>query len=103
MFSKKRIVSVCGYRCAFTENNTKIYNSYNLKSNKEIKILVENIMVKRQELKLNTSRTKNSYIREVKAHIRLYKFGLFKSHTKDTDLEEPILKRINFIYFIIGL
>lgn len=43
-----------------------------------------------------------SYIREIKAHNRLYKLGLWKSHTIDTDLEEDIKPIKAFIYWIIG-
>lgn len=47
-------------------------------------------------------RSFNSYAHEIKAHKRLYKLGLFRSHTKDADLEVPINKLLDRIYSIIG-
>lgn len=42
------------------------------------------------KMKVNykSKRTMKSWIKEWKAHNRLFKLGLFKSHTKDCDLEE---------------
>jgi len=48
------------------------------------------------------ARSLKSYVREWRAHNRLYKLGLFKSHTKDVDLNvnESIFRRI--LYFFLG-
>ena len=40
------------------------------------------------ETKYYSKRSISSWIKEWKAHNRLYKLGLFRSHTKDCDLEE---------------
>ena len=84
-----------------TKKNTKILNSYLIKR-KDIKSTIKDIIHKRKDKGYPVTRTEKSYIRELKAHILLYKLGLFRSHTKDTDLEEPIKKRNEIIYFIIG-
>ena len=102
-FAGKREIFIHDYKCLLSNENTKIYDGYKLKSKKEIEALVEFIIKERQKYGLRISRTRGSYIREIKAHIRLYKMGLFRSHTKDTDLEEPILRRIELIYLIIGI
>lgn len=83
-----------------TKNKTTIYDSYLMKNvSKEVKEIIE----ERQEKKYKTNRTLNSYIRETKAHNRLYKLGLFRKHTKDCDLEEDIKTWKEIAYFIIGI
>jgi hypothetical protein len=79
---------------------TKIYDSYLIKNVSEE---VKKIIKERQEQGYKTNRTIESYIRETKAHNRLYKLGLFKKHTKNTDLEENIKLWKEIIYFIIGV
>jgi ribosomal protein L17 len=98
----KKTVIISNYNCLLSNNNTKIYDTNKIK-NKDIKEMVENIIKIRKEHNFLVTRTKGSYIREIKAHKRMYFLGLFKSHTQDTDLEEPIRKIINFIYIILGL
>ena len=86
----------------FLEDETIIYNSYEL-TNHEIKnVVVPNIIYYRLKKYLPVTRTNKSYEREIKAHNRLYKLGLFKSHTKDCDLEEPIKWYYELLYFLIG-
>ena len=84
----------------YTRNLTKIYDSY-LMTN--VKKQVEDIINKRVDMELETTRTLKSYIRETKAHIRLYKLGLFREHTRNCDLEENIKWWKEIIYFIIGV
>ena len=87
-------------RIIYTENNTKICNS-RLIENNEIWEVVYRIMEQRKCRNLLVTRTQLSYCNEIKAHNRLYKLGLFKSHTKDVDLEEPIKKWKEILYSII--
>lgn len=89
------------YKVKFKKKNTKIYDSFRL-DNYEIDVLTELIILKREQQGLKVTRTKKSYVREIKAHNRLYKLGLFKSHVTDTDLEEPIKWWVELIYRIIG-
>lgn len=87
----------------YTKTNTRIYDSYKL-NNKEIKVVVQDIIfIRVMDNKLLKTRTEQSYINEIKAHKRLYKLGLFRSHTKDADLEEPIKKWKEMLYSIIGM
>lgn len=85
----------------YEELNTKIENSY-LLTEDDIKVVVCELMKERKKRCLPVNRKQISYIREIKVHNRLYKMGLFKSHTKDTDLEEIVDKRKEKIYSIIG-
>ena len=84
----------------YTKKKTTIYDSYLMKNvSKEVKEIIK----ERKEKGYKTNRSLNSYIRETKAHNRLYKLGLFKKHTKSTDLEENIKLWKEIAYFIIGI
>lgn len=86
----------------FLEDETVIINSYKL-TNYEIKnVVVPEIIYYRLKKYLPVNRTNKSYEREIKAHNRLYKLGLYKEHTKDCNLEEPIKWYYELLYFIIG-
>lgn len=54
------------------------------------------------ETKYYSKRSISSWIKEWKAHNRLYKLGLFRRHTKDCDLEENEKWWRLLIYEIIG-
>ena len=54
------------------------------------------------ETKYYSKRSIDSWIKEWKAHNRLYKLGLFRSHTKDCDLEENEKWWRLLVYEIIG-
>ena len=73
-------------KITYTKDLTTIVDSYLIK---DIPTLVDEIIQER--IKLGYSiRYKQSYINEIIVHNRLYKLGLFRNHTKDTDLEENI-------------
>ena len=87
--------------CFINKNNTKIFDSY-LIPDEEIYLVARRIRSERKKYKYKVSRSEKSYIREIRSHKRLYKLGLFKDRTRDTDLEEPIKKSMEFIYKIVG-
>ena len=97
------IRNISGYKCDLTDSNTKIYDSYKLRNDAQITCLVVMIIRTRRALNLKITRDTKCYVREIKAHNKLYKMGLFKSHTKDTDLEEPISKNKRLIFNVIGM
>lgn len=86
----------------YSPNNTKIINSYLLTTKKAIKEEVEWITDNRAMRGYKVSRTTNSYVREWKGHNRLYKWGLFRSHTKDVDLNEDMSLFWEIIWIILG-
>ena len=88
----------------YYEDSTKITNSY-LLTEEEIKKIANQIKFARNvkfDWKCIHLRNEDSYIREIKAHNKLYKLGLFKSHTIDTDLEEKTNRIKECIYWLIG-
>lgn len=83
-----------------SKGNCKIINSY---KTTDKKVMLDFINKLREEYKEFQVRTSLSYYREWKAHNILYKLGLFRNHTRDTDLnvDEKLSRRI--CYFIISL
>ena len=86
----------------YSKYNTKIVDSYKL-NDLEVEIVVDDIIKDRIEKKLPVTRTRDSYIAEVKAHNRLYKLGVQRERTKDADLEENINVFRNLAYKFLGL
>ena len=83
-----------------TDENVKIIDGYMI-DNDEVKLAFLNEM---KDMGTSvTVRPINSCLREWKAHNILYKFGLFKKRTKDTDLNynESWFRRAG--YYIICL
>lgn len=88
----------------YYDDSTKITNSY-LLTNKEIEDISEKIHFSRSvkyEWRCLYIRDVKSYIREIKAHNLLYKLGLFRKHTIDTDLEEEQKFFIKLLWYILG-
>ena len=81
-------------------NCTKVYDGYKVK---DINKLVDEIIKIRKENKFKVTRSKKSYVSEIKAHNRLYRLGYKRDHTKDVDMEENISKKNDILFRIIGL
>lgn len=86
-------------RVSYSKNCTTVYNSYLIK---DITKAVDEIINYRLKHNFPVTRAKDSYVSEWKAHNRLYKLGLFKSHTKNVDLEENLSKKNELIWKILG-
>lgn len=89
-------------KITYTKTCTKIYDSY-LIPNKELNKVVYKIIKERKAKDLPVTREVKSYVREIKAHNRLYNLGLFRSHAKDTDLEENQSKFMEIIFTILSI
>ena len=83
----------------YTKNLTTIYDSYKIK---DVESEIKQIMEERKKQGYPVTRTLDSYVKETKAHNRLYKLGLFRSHTKCVDLEENIEKKTECVWKILG-
>lgn len=88
----------------FYNNTTKITNSYLLNDAeiREVSKYIEYCRKSKYDWKCVYLRNEKSYMKEIKAHNRLYNLGLWISHTVDTDLEEEINLLHKLIYFILG-
>ena len=88
----------------YYEDYTVVTNSY-LLDDDEVERVANEIAYSRSckyDWKCDYFRSEESYIREIKAHNRLYKLGLFKKHTINTDLEENQNIILKLIYELIG-
>ena len=83
----------------FTKDNTHVEDSY---KSTDIGLEVCYIIRERYVRGLPRTRTYESYVREWKGHNRLYKLHLFRSHTKDVDLNENNSVIEELIWLIIG-
>ena len=88
--------------CDITVGNIRILDSYKITSKPEMVEILYSIQHNHPECKV-FKRSYTSLVREWRTHNLLYKLGLFKSHTKDTDLNYPIKWYEEFIYSILGL
>ena len=89
-----------GLICKCTETNIHIEDSYKIKDVEIPKFLID--LKQEIERDFNYKRSIDSWTKEWIAHNRLYKLGLFRSHTKDLDLDENESKFRLVIYNIIG-
>lgn len=87
----------------FDKDNICILDSYKVKRSKDMKQILENVFYASVNRGIFYSRSIKSWLKEWKAHNILYKFGLFRSHTKDVDLTEKESKKRRFAYFILSL
>ena len=84
---------------SYSENNTHVEDSYKII---DIELVVNYIMGERFIKRLPITRTFESYVREWKGHNRLYYLHLFRSHTKDVDLNEDMSMFWELVWLIIG-
>lgn len=78
------------FRIIYKEDMEDLLNEYRHKYNSSI---FSNFIINRRSIK--------SMVYEWAAHNLLYQLGLFKSHTKDVDLDdEPLYRRI--CYYVLG-
>lgn len=91
-------------RVDLSESNTKIYSSYKVKKYSDIKafILRTRMLVGYKNYAIN-NRKLFGMILEWRAHNLLYSLHLFRSHTKDVDLEYPQKWYYKIIWGIIGI
>lgn len=85
-----------------TTYNIHIIDSYKIKSRKEKRQILEGLKETEPGCQVLKNRKMCSLINEWTAHNRLYRLGLYRSHTKDVDLEWPIKWWHNVIWNIIG-
>lgn len=93
-------VTIGDIKIKYNEHNIKILNSYKIKDKYLMRFILNDFLA---ITKFKSKRSVNSWIREWKSHNRLYKLGLFKSHTTDCDLEENEKKHRLLAYWFLGI
>lgn len=88
------------------ENNIHIIDSYKIKKRSEMKDILAYLSEQEPSNNVIVNRSQKSLIREWRGHNLLYSLGIFKSHTKDVDLDYPSpwymslgYRILSFLYF----
>lgn len=92
-------IEISGVKIQYDKSNIKIINSYKITKEEEMEDILFWFMFK---IGYISKRDIYSWIKEWKAHNRLYKLGLYRSHTVDCDLTENEAWWRLMIYSIIG-
>ena len=85
-----------------SKNTLTIIDSYKVTSRDRMNQILYDIQYMHQDSNI-WLRSKKNLIKEWVSHNRLYKLGLFKSHTKDVDFEYPQKWYYKILYFILGI
>ena len=85
-----------------SNNCITIINSYTMNNKERMKEYLGCLKVMYPKCEV-FKRSDKSLIREWRAHNLLYKLGLYRSHTKDVDLEYPIERKYEIIWNILGI
>lgn len=93
-------VKIGGIKFQYNSQNIHIVDSYLIFDEDMMKAC---LVLFKKLTNYKSKRTIKSWIKEWKAHNRLYRLGLFKSHTKDCDLEENEKLHRLIAYQILGI
>lgn len=83
--------------CKFFNTYITLYNSYTIKSIKEMKEILNNIPI------LRDHRSIISCLHEWRAHNLLYALGIYRNHTMHTDFNFEVKWYEKIVYFILSL
>ena len=98
--NKIKIVQIGSVTIQYDNEDVRIVNSYKVENSKD---MIRILKLFKLRTGYQSKRSLKSWIKEWKAHNRLYKLGLFKSHTKDCDLEENEKIHRLIAYQILGI
>lgn len=84
----------------YNSENVRIVNSYKVRNREYMEFILKTFI---EKTGYKSKRSIKSWVKEWVAHNRLYRLGLYKSHTVDTDLEENEKIHRLLIYQILGL
>lgn len=93
-------VKVAGVEIQYNSKNVRIVDSYQVSNVKDMVFVLRLFKIKTGYC---SKRNLKSWIKEWKSHNRLYRLGLFRSHTKDCDLEENEKLHRLIAYQILGI
>lgn len=93
-------VKIYGVEIQYNSRNIHIIDSYKVKNENDMIYILTQFKSKTGFL---SKRSIKSWVKEWKSHNRLYRLGLFKSHTKDCDLEENEKLHRLIAYQILGI
>ena len=87
-----------------SKNNIHIEDSYKVNTREDMQMILNDIRAKHSLEESDVlKRTDKSLIKEWRAHNLFYNLHLFRSHTKDVDLNYPQSKITEIAYSIISI
>lgn len=92
-------IKILNVKIEYDSGNIRIKDSYKVKNTAIMELILQMFLIKTG---YKSKRSIKSWIKEWKTHNRLYRLGLFKSHTKDCDLEENEKVHRLIVYEILG-
>ena len=93
-------INILGVDIYYNAENIRIVNSYKIEDTKMMSLILRTFVTITE---YKSKRSLKSWLKEWKSHNRLYKLGLFKSHTVDCDLEENEKLHRLIAYQILGI
>ena len=103
---EKTMPSSAEERAQLTSTNTHIYDSYLIRSKDDIRAFIQNLREQCDPDMAITQRTLSSLVAEWRSHNFFYYLHVFRSRTKDVDLErcqswwrEAFCRVVSFFYF----
>ena len=96
---KMKEIYIKNVKINYNSKNVRIVDSYKIQKRCDMAIILRLFKIKTG---YRSKRSLKSWIREWKSHNRLYKMELFRSHTKDCDLEEHEKIHRLFVYNLLG-
>lgn len=85
------------------DNDIMISGSKDIKSVKEMNQVIHHIFIKYNHKLSISDRTKANVLAEWRTHNLLYALGIFRSHTKDVNLEYKQNKILTILYAILSV
>ena len=85
-----------------SSNNICVLDSWKYTKSKFLGLLDNDLREHYPDHVVLTERTDKSLLREWGLHTLLYKLGMWKSHTKDVDLNYPQSRITSFVYWLFG-
>lgn len=93
-------IEILGIKIQYNSKNVRIVNSYRVKDPIDMIVILKLFRLKTA---YKSTRKLKSWLKEWKTHNRLYRLGLFKTHTIDCDLEENEKLYRLIAYQILGI
>lgn len=93
-------IEIAGVKIQYDKRNVRIIKSYEVKKEWDMLYI---LITFQEQTNFQSKRSLRSWIKEWKTHNRLYRLGLFRSHTRDCDLEENEKLHRLIAYQLLGI
>lgn len=93
-------IEIAGVKIQYDKRTVRIIKSYEVKKKWDMLYI---LITFQEQTNFQSKRSLESWIKEWKTHNRLYRLGLFRSHTRDCDLEENEKLHRLIAYQILGI